>query len=71
MKESKAIPITIKATSRVALHIKDNFYTVEFTEERAIPDDRTIDMEFERQALWDTVNSVVDGQCEDIIKTFK
>ena len=71
MKESKAIPITIKATSRVALKIKDNFYTVEFTEERAIPDDRTIDMEFERSALWDDVNKCVDDQCEEILKTFK
>lgn len=71
MKESKAIPVTIKATSRVALKIKDNFYTVEFTEERAIPDDRTIDMKFERSVLWDDVNKCVDDQCEEILKTFR
>lgn len=70
MKESKAIPVTIKATSRVALHIKDNFYTVEFTEERALPDE-DVDMEFERSALWDDVNKCVDDQCEEILKTFK
>jgi len=70
MKESKAIPLTIKATSRVALKIKDNFYTVEFTEERAIPDG-DVDVAFERQALWDDVNKTVDDQCEEILKTFK
>ena len=70
MKESKAIPVTIKATSRVALKIKDNFYTVEFTEERALPDEE-VDMEFERQKLWDDVNNCVDNQCEEILRTFK
>ena len=70
MKESKSIPITIKATSRVALKIKDNFYTVEYSEERAVPDD-VEDMEFERSALWDDVNKCVDDQCEEILKTFK
>ena len=70
MKESKAKTITIKATSRVALKIKDNFYTVEFTEERAVPDG-DVDMEFERQVLWDNVNKCVDDQCEEILKTFK
>lgn len=71
MKESKAVPVTIKATSRVAIKIKDNFYTVEYSEERMIPDDRTIDMEFERNVLWDDVNKTVDDQCAEILKTFK
>lgn len=70
MKESKAIPITIKATSRVALKVRDNFYTVEYSEERAVPDG-DVDMEFERSVLWDDVNKCVDDQCEEILKTFK
>lgn len=69
MKESKAITTLIKATSRVALKIKDNFYTVEFTEERTVPEDS--DVEFERSALWDDVNKCVDDQCAEILKTFR
>lgn len=70
MKESKAVVKTIKATSRVAIKIKDNFYTVEYSEEREIPDTE-VDMEFERNVLWDDVNKVVDDQCAEILKTFK
>ena len=71
MKESKAIVTSIKATSRAAIKIKDNFYTVEYSEERSIPTDVEVDMEFERQILWDDVNTIVDNQCADILKTFK
>ena len=71
MKESKAVITSIKATSRAAIKIKDNFYTVEYAEERSIPTDIEVDMEYERQILWDIVNSVVDGQCEEILKTFR
>lgn len=66
---SKAITTKITATSRVALRIKDNYYTVEFTEERSVPEDA--DIEEERAELWDAVNNTVDDQCEQILKTFK
>lgn len=66
---SKAITTSIKATSRVAIKIKDNFYTVEFTEERVTPTD--CDIEEERAALWDAVNKSVDDQCAEILRTFK
>lgn len=68
---SKAIITTIKATSRAAVKIRDNFYTIEYTEERTIPDVEDIDIIAERKCLWDEVNTVVDGQIEDIVKTFK
>ena len=71
MYESKAIITTIKATSRVAIKIKDNFYTVEYTEERTIPDVDNVDMEEERRILFDDVNTIVDSQQEDILKTFR
>ena len=71
MKESKAIPTTIKATSRVAIKIKDNFYTVEYSEERKIPEGVEVDMKYERMVLWDDVNATVDEQCAEILKTFK
>ena len=66
---SKAVTTSIKATSRVAIKVRDNYYTVEFSEERAVPEDA--DLEEERAALWDAVNGSVDEQCTQILKTFK
>ena len=65
---SKAVVTEISATSRVAIKVRDNFYTVEYTEKRAIPDVEGIDIEAERVALFDAVNGVVDAQAEDIIR---
>ena len=69
--ESKAIITTIRATSRASVKVHDNFYTVEYCEERAIPNEADVDIEAERQMLWDTVNSECDNQIEEILKTFK
>ena len=68
--EVKGVPTKITATSRVAIKIKDNYYTVECSEERSIPDVEGVDIEKERQALFDDVNSTVDMQIEDIYNTF-
>ena len=65
---SKAIVTKISATSRVAIKVRDNFYTVEYSEERAIPDVDGIDIEAERVALFDAVNAIVDAQADDIIR---
>jgi hypothetical protein len=67
----KAIVTEITATSRVAIKIRDNFYTVEYSEKRAIPDVEGIDVEAERLALFDAVNSIVDEQANDILRTFQ
>lgn len=67
----KGVPTKITATSRVAIKIKDNYYTVECSEERAIPDVDCVDIEKERQALFDSVNATVDEQIADIYDTFK
>lgn len=68
---SKAIVTGIKATSRVAIKVRDNFYTVEYTEERAIPDVEGVNIEEEQNILFDSVNAIVDAQAEDIIRTFQ
>ena len=68
--ESKAIVTTIKATSRNAIKIGDNYYTVEYTEERTIPDVEGVDLEMERNLLFDDVNNIVDKQSEDIVSAF-
>lgn len=68
---SKAKTVSIKFTSRASVCIDKNYYTVEACEERAIPDIPEINMEEERQALWDTVNGECDNQIQEIIKTFR
>lgn len=68
--ESKAKISTIKATSRASVKVRDNYYTVEYSEERVLPENKKCDIEQERELLWDTVNNVVDKQIEDIIKSF-
>ena len=71
MYESKATVTKISATSRVAIKVRDNFYTVEYTEERSIPDVEDVDVEQERWALFDDCNRIVDAQCNDILNTFQ
>ena len=68
--ETKAVISKISATSRASLKIRDNFFTIEYSEERIIPDIEGIDVEKERQILWDVVNNEVDTQAADIKKTF-
>lgn len=66
----KGVPTKITATSRCAVKVKDNYYTIEASEERSIPETDT-DMGKEYEALFNEVNDVVDAQMQDIIKTFK
>ena len=68
--ESKAITTQIRATSRASVKVHDNYYTVEYTEERTIPQIEGVNLEEERKLLWDTVNAECDNQIEDIIKSF-
>lgn len=68
--ESKAITTQIRATSRASVKVRDNYYTVEYSEERTIPDVEGVNLEEEKRILWDCVNGEVDAQIEDIIKSF-
>ena len=67
--ESKAVTTTIRATSRASVKVKDNFYTVEYCEERSVPEDCNI--EEERKLLWDDCNAEVDNQIQEIMDTFR
>lgn len=71
MYEQKAITTTIRATSRASVKIRDNFYTLEYCEERVIPDVEGVDLEAEKMILWDAVNSEVDKQIEDTYNAVK
>ena len=68
---SKAKIKTITATSRASVKVGDNFYTLEFCEERTIPQTPTVNIALEKDMLWDEVNSQVDKQIEDVLRTFK
>ena len=67
---SKAVSKKITASSRCAVKIKDNYYTIEASEERSITDSENVDINKEWALLFDSVNQVVDLQIEDIIKEF-
>lgn len=68
---SKAVINKISATSRASVKIRDSYYTVEYTEERLIPDTDDVDIETERKILWDTVNNEVDTQIDVILQASK
>lgn len=71
MNGSKATTLTIKATSRMSVKVRDNYCTIEYCEERAIPSDLTDEeIERERILLWNTVNGECDTQIEEIIKSY-
>lgn len=67
---SKAKVNVIRATSRASVKIRDNYFTVEYSEERTLPDDSSVDIEKERAILCDTVNAECDNQILDIKESF-
>ena len=69
--EPKAVITTIKATARASIKVYDNFYTMEYCEERVIPDVEGVNIEFEKQALWNTVLAEVDNQAEQTEQAVK
>lgn len=71
MYEPKAKTSSIKATSRAAIKIRESYYTIEYTEERTVPDVEDVNLDAERALLWNDVNATVDNQIEEIVKTFK
>ena len=74
MYKQKATTTKISYTSRASIKLQtrtgDNFYTVEATEERSIPDVDGVDMNEEWHLLCDAVDTIVDNQCIQIVQTF-
>ena len=66
---SVGVTTAIRITSRASIKVKDSFYTIEYCEERSIPEGA--DLEEERADLWNICNAEVDNQLEDIIKMSK
>lgn len=67
---SKAKISKISATSRASIKIRDNFFTLEYSEERIIPDLEDVNIDKERQILWDTVNAECDNQVAELDQYF-
>lgn len=67
---AKAKTTTIKATSRMSIKVKNDFFTVEYCEERVVPDDDSVNLEEERKALWEDVTKEVEDQISEITETF-
>lgn len=70
MYQQKAVTTKIVATSRSSVKVRDNFYTIECTEERSIPEVEDVDVQHEWNLLFDSVNQVVDNQIAEIVATF-
>ena len=68
---SKAKVVSIRATSRASVKFRDSYYTMEYTEERVIPEVPEVDIEQERALLWDLVNAEVDNQVESTLMMLK
>lgn len=68
---SKARISKISATSRASVKIRDSYFTLEYTEERVIPEVEGVDIEAERTLLWQTVNDQVDIQVNETIAAVK
>lgn len=60
--------MTIKASSRASVKVGDSYYTIEYCEEHSL--DENDDITEEREKLWNTCNTEVDNQIEDILNTF-
>lgn len=73
--QSQAVPTVIRANSRISVKLQETFYTFEFMEERQFPidlvDEGKIDLNKERELLWDEVHNQVDKQVQDVVDMLK
>lgn len=69
--KSVAVTTVIRATSRASVKVGESYYTLEYSEERLIPEMEGVDLNKEREFLWETVNTECDHQIEDILKSYK
>lgn len=60
---------TIKASVRIAPKIKDTYYSIEYSEERELIGDEQLNIEDERNALFDDVYNTVVQQINEIAQS--
>lgn len=71
MYEPKAKATEITYLSKGTIKIRDNYFSIEATETRSVPDIEGVDMKEEWKALCNEVDGLVDFQLEQIVKTYK
>lgn len=73
MEQKEPIVVTkISATSSVTINLGNyNSARVEFTMEKAINDASKINLEEEKEKLWNEINNEVDRQAQDIRNSLK
>lgn len=67
LKNQQVRTTRIQATQRMAVKIRDNYYTVEFLEEREVPNNPNLDLEEEKRLLFESVKNTVYSQIEEIV----
>ena len=68
----QAKTVKISGTSKATVQIKNNYYSFSYSEERELPeDDSRVNIEKERELLWETLNAEVDRQIEEITQLYK
>lgn len=65
----KGITVSIKAESGLSVETKNGWYRFSYTEERIVPEG--VNLELERDCLWDDVNKEVDKQVLDAMESMK
>lgn len=68
VQEEQVRTTMIRETLRMAVKIRDNYYTVEYTEERSVPKNPNIDMEQEKLNLFESVRDNVYNQVQEIVE---
>lgn len=67
----QAKTVKISGTSKATVQIKNNYYSFSYSEERELPEDDTrTNIEKERELLWETLNTEVDKQIDEITQLY-
>lgn len=67
VQENQVRTTKIQQTMRMSVKIRDNFYTVEYQEERAVPNSPNIDLEQEKSRLYESCRDNIYAQVQEII----
>ena len=63
--------VKISGTSKVTIQLRNNYYSFSYSEERELPEDQSrVNIEKERELLWETLNAEVDKQMDEVTKLY-
>jgi len=68
----QAKTVKISAMSKATVQINGSYFSFSYSEERELPEDQSrVNLEKEREYLWEDLNSEVDNQIEQTIQALK